>query len=329
MAAPQASAVRQRSPSPDDALEFFADSLEALYDHHVPAHGDPLQLYTYTPPASTGIESITVRLPPQAVNSLFAHHVWNAALRMADALTERRLVVEGGGVLELGAGAGIPGLVAARMGAERVVLSDYDDPGIILNLRTNIPLAFPNSPAIRSRVSAQGHTWGDSASLSTLLHPSPTSSAQPFTHILLADTLWYSEGHDLLLSSLSSLLARNRDARVHICAGFHSGRRTVRSFLRKAAQSGFVPRGPWVEVGVDGGRRQWGWDVPTSAERHAAAEDEVEEWDEREDASERNKWVVEGALGWSDEVLRPSAADVDAQAWPEAETSLGAAADTQ
>lgn len=120
MAAPEASAVRQRSPSPDDALEFFADSLEALYDHHVPAHGDPLQLYTYTPPTATGVEPITVRLPPQAVNSLFAHHVWNAALRMADALTERRLVVEGGAVLELGAGAGIPGLVAARMGAERV-----------------------------------------------------------------------------------------------------------------------------------------------------------------------------------------------------------------
>lgn len=180
-----------RASSPDDALEFFADSLESLYDHHVPAKGDPLALFNYTPPPSSGLpQPLTVRLPPQQVNELFAHFVWNASLRMADMLAEGKLRVEGEQVLELGAGAGIPGLVAARMGASRVrcnhtssaclalsaerpflqvVLSDYNDPLLIANLRDNIPLAFPDSPATRERIQAVGHSWGESDSLEAVL----------------------------------------------------------------------------------------------------------------------------------------------------------------
>ncbi|BGP00197.1 hypothetical protein RTG_01970 [Rhodotorula toruloides ATCC 204091] len=283
-----------RSPSPDDALEFFADSLESLYDHHMPAKGDPLALFTYSPPSSSSRpEPLTVRLPPQQVNELFAHFVWNASLRMADALAEGRLRVEGEQVIELGAGAGIPGLVAARMGASRVVLSDYDDPLLIANLRDNISLAFSDSPAARERIRAVGHSWGERDSLEAVLAANSPSTS-PFPHILLADTLWYSSGHSLLLSSLQHLLARTATARIHICAGFHSGRATVRSFLKKAEKVGFVRRGEWEEVGVDGRRRKWGWDV----------QGEEGEWEEKEDASERNKWVVEGDLGWSEDALR-------------------------
>lgn len=61
---------------------------------------------------------------------------------------------------------------------------------------------------------------------------------------------------------------------------------------------GFVPRGEWEEVGVDGRRRKWGWDVQGGEG----------EWEEKEDASERNKWVVEGDLGWSEAALRETGA---------------------
>lgn len=36
--------------------------------------------------------------------------------------------------------------------------------------------------------------------------------------ILLADTLWMTDAHDLLISSLVALLAHNPDARVHLGA---------------------------------------------------------------------------------------------------------------
>lgn len=112
--------LQARSPSPDLGLDFFSDSLSSLFAHHVPAQGEPNQLFTYTPPASTSAAPITVRLPPQAVNSLFAHHAWDGGLRMADALALGELDVAGEDVVELGAGAGISGLMAARMGARRV-----------------------------------------------------------------------------------------------------------------------------------------------------------------------------------------------------------------
>ena len=122
--------------------------------------------------------------------------------------------------------------------------------------------------------------------------------------ILLADTLWVSSAHDLLLSSLVRLLAHTPTARIAICAGFHSGRRTVRRCLRKAALVGLVPpRGSsWQELGVDGRRRDWVLDpLPAFGDGERTAEEGEEE--EEEDASERNKWVVEGMLGWSDQAL--------------------------
>ncbi|KPV77685.1 uncharacterized protein RHOBADRAFT_51504 [Rhodotorula graminis WP1] len=303
---------RARSPSPDAGLDFFSDSLSSLFAHHVPAHGEPDQLFTYTPPASTSTAPITVRLPPQAVNSLFAHHAWDGGLRLADKLALGELDVAGEDVLELGAGAGISGLMAARMGAKRVVLSDYNDPTLIANLRSNIDLAFP-SPAdapIRASLSAQGHSWGDTATYPALLSSSsfasPSSTREPerrFTRIILADTLWSSAGHVPLLDSLFALLAPTPTARVCIVAGLHSGRATIRSFLRKASGRGLVREGKWVEVGIEGRRREWGWDERGRTEGGAAAAAGADEWDEVEDASERNKWVVEGQLEWSDEAL--------------------------
>ncbi|GAA5901319.1 hypothetical protein JCM6882_007746 [Rhodosporidiobolus microsporus] len=294
----------------DDALDLFADALSTIFDEHMPAQGDPGRIFTYSPPSSTGLSPLTCRIPPQQVNSLFAHHVWSAGLRMADVLAEGKVKVEGEDVLELGAGAGIPGLMAARMGARRVVLSDYDDPALIANLKSNISLAFPDSSKVEDRLCALGHTWGEEASLQALL---AANWASRFSHILLADTLWYSEGHTLLLSSLARLLALTPSARIHVCAGFHSGRSTVRVFLRKARKAGFVMRGRWEEVGVKGERREWGWDV-TGRERGRggdggaveAREERVDDegWEEKEASNERNKWVVEGDLGWSEEALR-------------------------
>lgn len=59
-------------------------------------------------------------------------------------------------MLELGAGAGLPSLVAAILGARRVVVTDYPDADLIANLNHNIAnIAAPKDPTaiIRARVS--------------------------------------------------------------------------------------------------------------------------------------------------------------------------------
>ena len=58
--------------------------------------------------------------------------------------TDATRLVHGRTVLELGAGAGLPSIVAAKLGARMVVVSDYADVELVENLRYNIERNFPN-----------------------------------------------------------------------------------------------------------------------------------------------------------------------------------------
>ncbi|GAA5968842.1 hypothetical protein JCM3765_005814, partial [Sporobolomyces pararoseus] len=168
----------------EDPLEVFSSSLHSLFDHVVPANGDPLELFNYNPPTSTPRQPpLVCRIPPQQVNSLFAHHVWNASLILADRISTSKIAglemdqsVEKGGeeggtsACELGCGAGIPGLIAARSPkVKRVVLTDYNDPLLIENLNENIKLGYKDDKRIHEKLKALGHTWGDSESLERIL----------------------------------------------------------------------------------------------------------------------------------------------------------------
>ncbi|KAM0749134.1 hypothetical protein T439DRAFT_303886 [Meredithblackwellia eburnea MCA 4105] len=271
--------VNEDQDEDGDDVDIFGESLLTLFDHHQPIHGEPNQLFTYTPPSSTGATPLVVRIPPQAKTELFAHYVWDAGTRLADRLSLKEINVRGKVVLELGAGAGIPGLVCAREGAKTVVLSDYNDPHLIKNLKRNIELAL--SPVLQDCTHAVGFSWGEDPSELLSLTP----SAGGFDLILLADTLWFATGHALLLSALSALLSHSIEARIEVVAGFHSGRETVRSFLRKAEDAGFERVGDeWEEVSFNGSRRKWGWDVEAGL-------------DEEQDIGERNRSVVQGSLG--------------------------------
>lgn len=114
------------------------------------------------------------------------------------------------------------------------------------------------------------------------------SATSTYSLILLADCIWSSPAHSLLLTSLSSLLSHEPDAFIHLIAGFHSGRAGVRAFLRKAVEAGFELAGDWEEIGIEGERREWGWDLRGGEEGE----------EEKDSASDRNRWVVEGRLRW-------------------------------
>ena len=92
----------------------------------------------------------------------------------------------------------------------------------------------PSSTKPTSRTHAVGSTWGDS--------PAPLLALSPsgFQLILLADTLWFSSGLDVLIESILALLDQDPAARVELVACFHSGRETVRAFLREADARGLV-----------------------------------------------------------------------------------------
>jgi hypothetical protein len=68
--------------------------------------------------------------------------VWQSAHAMCRELLSAPSMVEGKDVLEIGAGCGACGLLAARLGPTSVVLSDYVD-RLLLNLRDAVHLNFP------------------------------------------------------------------------------------------------------------------------------------------------------------------------------------------
>uniref|UniRef100_A0A0G4GS36 Uncharacterized protein n=1 Tax=Chromera velia CCMP2878 TaxID=1169474 RepID=A0A0G4GS36_9ALVE len=123
-----------------------------------------------------------------------APFVWEGAKPLAQFLADNPWVVRGKRVVELGAGTGLPGLVASAVGASEVVMTDMPEALQLIN--HNIRLNGFGS----ARVSAQACRWGDEGDLSAL--------RPPFDVILCSD-LVYGHGpelYDQLLRTLIVLL---------------------------------------------------------------------------------------------------------------------------
>lgn len=78
--------------------------------------------------------------------------LWNSALVLADFISTH-VAFTNKSVLELGAGTGLPGLTAARLGANRVILTDMKPllPGLARNVEVN---------GLRGRVEVRELVWG-------------------------------------------------------------------------------------------------------------------------------------------------------------------------
>lgn len=153
-------------------------------------------------------------LPPQPAKltgPTQGHHLWNGSQVLSTYLQQHApKLAHGKTTLELGAGAGLPSLVAAILGARKVVVTDYPDAELIDNLARNIATcALLPQPA--ATIVAEGYLWGASTK-SVLAHlPSPH---QGFDIVLLADLLFNHSCHDALASTIVHTLARTPDARA-------------------------------------------------------------------------------------------------------------------
>ena len=216
---------------------------------------------------------------------LFAHFVWNAAIFTADLISSGQFSVDGKSVLELGAGAGLPGILAALEGADLVVLSDYKSPKLLANLERNVAENIPAK--LNDKVKVEGHIWGQDGSAITqyllfsrlsLIHRHRKS----FSRIIAADCYWMPDQHNALVWSLTHFLEKSSAARVFMVAGLHTGRSVISNFFRVAGSRGLVPDDNGIEEHnvVNGITR--GWE------------------DERgvEDLVERKQWLVVTRLKW-------------------------------
>jgi nicotinamide N-methyltransferase len=177
-------------------------------------------------------------------------------------------------VLELGAGTGLAGIVAALMGAREVVVSDYPAAEVLANIRANVERNVTPRRKMGEgvgEVRVEGHEWG------VLEDTFSIQYKEKFGRILVADCLWMPWQHANLLKSIQWFLAG--EGRAWIVAGFHTGREKMRGFYEeeKLREAGLEVERIW-ERNAEGTEREWVWDRGI------------------EDVTERKRWLVVAVL---------------------------------
>ncbi|KAL5513421.1 hypothetical protein ACEPAH_3820 [Sanghuangporus vaninii] len=274
---------------------------------------------------------LTLHTPDtQARNwELHASSIWAAAVFLADHIDELNLNrfmhlsrsgeqgIRPGGmfrVLELGAGAGLPGLHIAKflerierdsksrgedMKEWRVTLSDYPDELLIETLRRNVQRNYLSdsdhsqvTDTILERIHVVPYAWGEDIS-TLILSQGQDAEGIGFDLIVAADTLWNAALHSTFAQTIYFLLRRTPDARVHLVAGLHTGRYAISGFLRAIRSNHVSQRDSTPKPRLD---------VLDISEREVSGETRRDWKEDREgeDDIERRRWVVWIVLGWVD-----------------------------
>lgn len=257
----------------DDPEDIFASAPGFLFTDDLRIlHGDPDSVVVYQSHRFGAIELRTADPDDERERQLFSHYVWNASIKLAELITsaENDWNIERQSVLELGAGAGLSGIVATLAGGKEVVMSDYPAPVVLANIKRNAVKAIPAS--LRSNWSVQGHEWGvfDQVAL---------PQKHQFCRILAADCYWMPSEHLNLIRSMLHFLSLDTSARVFAVAGFHTGRAKLAAFFDCAVEEGLEIEEIYEEDDK-GLKRDW------AKERDGG----------REDHTVRKKWLVVARL---------------------------------
>lgn len=178
---------------------------------------DPEGYYPPSPPPTKQVftmqgsgRAVTLHLVGHSATE--AHHVWNGAKFVADFFQEEPARVRGKAVLELGAGAGLPSLAAALLGARAVVMTDFPDPDLVANMAKNIDAC--DDAAAAGVVDALGFVWGADARpllarLAARDGAGGAGGAGPrFDVLVLADLLFRHAEHGALVKTVCETMAR-------------------------------------------------------------------------------------------------------------------------
>lgn len=134
--------------------------------------------------------------------------MWNAGQVIAQYLEDgRQQLLQDRTVLELGAGAGLPSLVASILGAKQVVVTDYPDNDLIVNLRHNIDQNLAAQE--KSNIVAEGFLWG-AATEPLVKHLEDNNPG--FDVLILADILFNHSEHHKLVDTVAQCLKKVPDS---------------------------------------------------------------------------------------------------------------------
>lgn len=263
-----------------DPEDYLAESLGVIFpDEMMIQHGDAADELSYQSPHLPLPLRIRLADPDdEAERRLFSHYLWNASLQLAEMVEAGCLGLEllpralGGGradraaehafgvahkdVLELGAGTALPSVLAALLGARRVVVTDYPAPAIMSVLRENVAhntrSVLSPTGSVALDIHVEGHAWGE------LDTPFARKNKAGFDRLFACDCIWMQRQHGNLQRSIAWFLRDDGEARAFIVAGFHTGRANMAGFFAGdgLAEAGLEVERIW-ERDCDGAERPW------------------------------------------------------------------------
>jgi EEF1A N-terminal glycine/lysine methyltransferase len=141
------------------------------------------------------------------------HYLWNGARYISHWFEDNVEVIKDKTVFELGAGGGLPGIVAAILGARKVVCTDYPDEELLVMIRKNAAESAELIPDPKDRFVAEGYEWGvDPAPV--LAHLGEGAREEGFDVLILADLLFKHPQHANMIKTIEITLSRKRDSRA-------------------------------------------------------------------------------------------------------------------
>ncbi|KAA1476426.1 hypothetical protein DENSPDRAFT_843387 [Dentipellis sp. KUC8613] len=173
---------------------------------------------------------------------LWGHYLWNASRSFASYLDLHLELYSDRTVLELGAGGGLPGIVAAKNGARKVVLTDYPDAALVDNLAFNVKANV--DPEQAQHVAVKGYIWGKPVAPLLDVIKTPAHPNARFDLIIMSDLIFNHSQHDALLNTCEQALS-TADLRPGPCLlvfySHHRPRLAERDldFFRKARERGW------------------------------------------------------------------------------------------
>ncbi|KAG0234078.1 nicotinamide n-methyltransferase [Actinomortierella wolfii] len=162
-------------------------------------------------------QQLTLRLVGS--HPLWGHHLWNAAKMFANWLDARPEYTHRKNVLELGAGAALPSLIAVVNGASKVVITDYPDESLIKNIEYNVQQNVPRQLEEKIVV-VEGYLWGKNTKPLLDHLNTTTANGDLFDTIILSDLLFNHSQHRAMLKTCKETL-RPKTGRVFVFFTHH------------------------------------------------------------------------------------------------------------
>ncbi|KAJ3732918.1 hypothetical protein DFJ43DRAFT_1070248 [Lentinula guzmanii] len=215
---------------------------------------------------SYGPLKLTVAPKAGKANTLLADHLFSPALFLAERIEQGVIPLQEKTLIELGAGCSLPSLASCIISSPTnipslVVTTDYPDPIILGNLRSNVERNQALVPPT-CKLHCRGYEWGQEVADLLNLLPLNQNASVGFDIVILSDLLHFQTSHDVLVTSLSLLLAKTVDARVYVAAGKYTLSDVCSSFLQKAANAGLIFKEDLHMTSEDGSK--WQGTLPVS-----------------------------------------------------------------